>query len=549
MTASDPLNEHLIAEISDLKKEISHLKAIIDQREAATRLTLYHDDKYKTILDNMEEFYFEVDLAGHFTFFNDQICKVFGYSREELMGMNNRDYTNNEISIRMFNDFNQVFKTGNSFRIADYTIVTKEGASRNLEISVSLLKDQNGCPVGFSGVGRDITDRKQKELDRALLIDQLEQVQRLEAIARLAGGVAHDFNNILMGMQGNISLILLKVDADEITVKRLKKMEELIDRGAHLIQQLLGFANAKVKTVNPININNIIENTSYFFGKGKKNIVVHQDLEKSLWPVDLHRGAMEQILLSIYMNAEQAMPEGGDLFITSRNVFLDDAFVNPFNLQPGRFVHISIKDTGVGMDLATQRKIFEPFFTTKEFGLGNGLGLATVFGIVRNHGGMIKVESEKGRGAVFHIYLAAANHGKEGPEGNGALDDLFPQDRVLLVIDDPLMNDVCESLLTELGYQVVAAKNQSEAYEKFSLNAGKIRMVMIDSSLSERTGDQIISRLQSINPLVPVLLIDGYRENEAFPLVDEKRVYLIQKPFSLSHLSEIIRKIRQANPQ
>lgn len=543
MNPKEQSKEALMDEICDLKNQIVQLKGIIDQTKSDAANAFSREDKYKTILDNIEEFYFEVDLAGNFTFFNDQICKVFGYSREELMGMNNRTYTTNEIALRMFRNFNEVFKTGHSFKIADYGIVAKDGISKNLEISASLKKGPNGEPVGFCGIGRDITDRKQKELERALMIDQLQQAQRLEAIATLAGGIAHDFNNILMGMQGNISLILLKVDTDTITFKRLKKVEELIDRGANLIQQLLGFAKTKVKTANPTNINHVIENTAYFFSRSKKNIVVHKDLEKNIWAVDIHRGSIEQVLLSIYMNADQAMPEGGDLFIKSRNVFLDEALVNPFNLKPGRFIHISIKDTGVGMDLTTQKRIFEPFFTTKEFGQGSGLGLATVFGIIRNHGGMIKVESEKGKGATFHIFLAVTPDGKDLMNENLTSRGSVAQDTILLVNDDELMIDVCESLLAELGYHVLSARSMFEAYEKFAQNEKKIKIVMIDASLPAMKGDKVLAQLRKINSLVSVLLIDGYREDSFYPLVDEQKVFLIQKPFSLGQLSETIRKI------
>ncbi|MBU0990917.1 MAG: PAS domain S-box protein [Proteobacteria bacterium] len=548
MNISEKTKEDLINEVADLKKQIKNLNAIIDQQKEDEHHAESREDKYKTILDNMEEFYFEVDLAGNFTFFNDQICKVFGYSRDELMGMNNRSYTTNEIALQMFRDFNEVFRTGKPFKITDYSIVTKDGTAKNLEISASLKKNKNGNLIGFCGIGRDITDRKQKEMERALLIDQLQQSQRLEAIATLAGGVAHDFNNILMGMQGNISLILLKVDTDTLTFKRLKKVEELIERGAHLIQQLLGFAKTKTNAANPLNINNVIENTSYFFSRSKKNIAVHTELEKNIWPVDIGQGAVEQVLLSLYMNADQAMPQGGELFIKTRNVFLDDAFVNPYNLTPGRYINISIKDTGIGMDMATQKRIFDPFFTTKDLGQGNGLGLASVFGIVRNHGGMIKVESEKGKGAAFNIFLSAYPDENETSYAYFSGKTSIDLNTILLVNDDELMIDVCESLLTELGYRVISVRSINDAYEKFVQNVKKIKIVMIDITLPDMTGDDVLIRFKKINPLVPVLLIDGYREGDTHQ-ISEKKVYIIQKPFSLGQLSEKIRKIMKEEPQ
>ena len=196
-------------ELRACREQLETQQRLIEAQEKKYQDILSREEKYKAILENMEEFYFEVDLDGRFTFFNDRLCEMCGYARETLMGMSNRTYTKYDIAMKMYKDFNEVFRTGHALRFVDYEIVTKEGQLKYIELSVSLRKDKDGNSIGFCGIGRDITDRKQKEMERALLIDQLQQAQRLEAIATLAGGIAHDFNNILMGMQGNISLILL----------------------------------------------------------------------------------------------------------------------------------------------------------------------------------------------------------------------------------------------------------------------------------------------------------------------------------------------------
>ena len=540
MNNRDTSKKALLDELRACREQIEAQQKIIAVKERQHQEILSREEKYKTILENMEEFYFEVDLVGRFTFFNDQLCEICGYPREVLMGMSNKTYTKNNIALKMYKDFNEVFRTGHPLRFADYEIVTKEGQSKYIEVSVSLRKGKDGQSMGFCGIGRDITDRKQKEMERALLIDQLQQAQRLEAIATLAGGVAHDFNNILMGMQGNISLILLKVDAGTTTFERLKKVEALIERGADLIQQLLGYAKINTYHVDPVNINLVIDHTSHFFGRIKKDILVTKNLQKNIWTVDINKSAVEQVLLSLYMNAEQAMPNGGELVIQTKNTFIDKTSARSHNLKHGRYVHICVKDTGIGMDAATQKKIFDPFFTTKALGQGNGLGLASVFGIVRNHGGMIDVESEKHHGTAFNIFLPASSDRNEIKNTSGDDSPLADSETVLLVNDDELMNDVCESFLRELGYRVILAKSICEACDKCAWQINKIKMVMVDLNLPD------MKCLTDLDPLkahtdIPVLLMDGGGFWE--DISENHHVHVIQKPFSLSQLSEKVKAL------
>ena len=540
MNDRDPSKKELLDALKTCREQLEMQQRIIESQERKYRDSLSREEKFKTILENMEEFYFEVDIAGRFTFFNDQLCEIYGYTRDALMGMSNKDYTKNNIAMKMYKDFNEVFRTGHPLRFACYEIVTKDGQLKYIEISVSLRKDEDGHSIGFSGIGRDITDRRQKEMERSVLIDQLQQAQRFEAIATLAGGIAHDFNNILMGVQGNISLILLKVDADTSTFKRLKKVEALIERGADLIQQLLWYAKIKTYHVDPVNINLVIDHTSHFFARTKNNIAVTKNLQKNVWAVGINKSAVEQVLLSLYMNAEQAMPNGGQLFIQTKNTFIDKISARSQDLKPGRYIRISVGDTGIGMDAATRKKIFDPFFTTKALGQGNGLGLASVFGIVRNHGGMIDVESEKNHGATFNIFLPASSDRNEIKSTSSGNDPMADWETVLLVNDDELMNDVCASFLKELGYDVISAKSICEACEKYARQGNKIKMLMVDLNLPDMTCRADLDRLNT-HGKTPVLLMDGGEYWDAF--FENHHVHVIQKPFSLSLLSEKIKSI------
>ena len=230
----------------------------------------------------------------------------------------------------------------------------------------------------------------------------------MEAIGTLAGGIAHDFNNLLMGILGNATLTLMNMDPGHPGYDRLKNIEKYVQSGADLTRQLLGFARGGKFEVRPTNLNELIQRTSEMFGRTKKEITISLNLQKDIWTVDVDRGQIEQVLLNFYVNAWQAMPEGGNLHLQTANEMLDDSYIQAFSVIPGNYVRFSITDTGVGMDPNTQKRVFEPFFTTKEKGRGTGLGMASAYGIIKNHGGFINVNSEKGRGTSFTVYLPAS---------------------------------------------------------------------------------------------------------------------------------------------
>ena len=254
------------------------------------------------------------------------------------------------------------------------------------------IKDLDSGKVG--GVvefARDITQEKKLE-------EQLQQAQKMEALGTLAGGIAHDFNNLLMGIQGRASLVLMDKDSSHLDFEHLKGIEEYVKSAANLTKQLLGLARGGKYQVRQLDLNEIVKKTSGMFGRTKKEIKIHKKYQKDIWTVEADQGQIEQILINLYVNAWQAMPGGGELYLGTENVTLGEDYVKPFSVEPGKYVKISIADTGVGMDEATKQKIFEPFFTTKERGMGTGLGLASVYGITKNHGGFIYVNVKKARG-------------------------------------------------------------------------------------------------------------------------------------------------------
>jgi len=253
-----------------------------------------------------------------------------------------------------------------------------------------------------------MTEKKQAAREKEKLQAQLQQAQKMEAIGTLAGGIAHDFNNLLMGIQGRTSLILADIGSDHPHFEHLTEIEKYVGSAAELTRQLLGFARGGKYQVLPSNLNELIEKSSRMFGRTKKEITIERKYEEELWTVEVDRSQIDQVLLNIYVNAWQAMPTGGTLSIQTENVYLDKKFVKPYNTSPGDYIKVTIKDTGVGMDDKTLKMVFDPFFTTKEKGRGTGLGLASAYGIVKNHDGIITVRSKKRQGATFNIYLPAS---------------------------------------------------------------------------------------------------------------------------------------------
>ena len=282
-----------------------------------------------------------------------------------------------------------------SFQIA---LSGLDAASTDLEVTGQLVLDDCGVPIAIQGSTRNITERKRFEA-------QLQQAQKFEAIGTLAGGIAHDLNNLLMGIQGRTSLMLLQTDPIQPQFEHLKEIETYIKRAAKLTQQLLGFARGGKYEVSPTNMNDLIEKSAQMFGRTKKEITIHKKYHDQIWSVEIDRSQIDQVLLNIFVNAWQAMPAGGHLYIQTNNEILGEDITEAHGVRPGKYVAISIADTGIGMDEKTLKRVFDPFFTTKEKERGSGLGLASAYGIIQNHDGTILAESETGQGTTFRIYL------------------------------------------------------------------------------------------------------------------------------------------------
>jgi len=415
-----------------------------------------------------------------------------------------------------------------------FRLMKRDGEELWAELNAVLI-NWEGKPATLNFL-RDITLQQQLEA-------QIQQIRRLEALGTLAGGIAHDFNNLLMGIQGRTSLMMMNSDFSRVHYEDLKGIEDIVKSGVDLTKQLLGFGRKGKYEAKPTDLSKLVHTSSQMFGRTKKEIKIHYKYQKDIWAAEVDRGQIEQVLLNLYVNAWQAMPGGGELYLQTENVTFDESYTNAYEVKPGRYVKISVTDTGVGMDKATKERIFEPFFTTKEMGRGMGLGLASAYGIIKNHEGILNVYSERGEGTTFNICLPACE--KKIIDEKKPLEGIIRgTEAVLLVDDEDIIVDIGKKNLEKLGYKVITARNGKEAVELYKKTQGNIDIVVLDMIMPEMGGGETYDKLKEINPDVKVILSSGYSiEGQASEILKRGCDGFIQKPFRMKQLSRKINEV------
>ena len=419
---------------------------------------------------------------------------------------------------------------------SEYRMVSPDGRERWFRDEARVVAEARGTPPYLFGMMRDITDRKELE-------QQLRQAQKMEAVGQLAGGVAHDFNNILSAIMGFSELAALGLDPESAPARDLRESTKAVERASTLVRQLLAFSRRQ--TLDPM----VLDAGELVAGMEKMlRRVIREDIELAferapdLGRVKVDPGQLEQIVLNLAINARDAMPDGGTLSIATANVELDQvyAYAHPYT-EPGRYMRLSVSDTGVGMDAATRSRIFEPFFTTKEADRGTGLGLATVYGIVKQSGGSIEVHSRPGEGASFEIFLprvdeaAAAIEEPVRPPPRGT-------ETVLLVEDDSGVRSVAARILASLGYVVLETSNGPQALELAERREGPIDLLLTDVVMPGMNGRELARRLTSLRPGIAVVYTSGYTDGAISEGdLQEAGASFIHKPFGKHELARGLR--------
>jgi two-component system cell cycle sensor histidine kinase/response regulator CckA len=393
---------------------------------------------------------------------------------------------------------------------------------------------------------RESADRR----DRKRLEQQVSQLQKFEAIGRLAGGIAHDFNNLLGAILGWAEMGLEDAQAGSRARQRFQKITEQAQRAAKLTAQILAFARRQVLQPRKLNLNTAVEDVTSLLHKLIGDRVEIRVLpDKALHSAMADPAQIEQVLMNLCLNARDAMPEGGVLVIETHNVeiALEQVRIHP-EARPGRYVLLSVSDTGVGMDKSTVERIFEPFFTTKELGRGTGLGLATVYGIVKQHGGFVYVYSEPGKGTAFRLYFPRCDGPAESLESKAPLELRRGDETILLADDHDGLRQSAHEMLRELGYHVLTAANGREAVSLFEFNVDRVNLVLLDIMMPEMDGPEAYEHIRALRPAVPVIFTSGYTP-DAVPFIAAvgRGSQVLQKPYTLRSLSQAVRDALDAS--
>jgi PAS domain S-box-containing protein len=497
--------------------------------------------RYKELLENVDDAVYILDLAGNVLEANEAAYSRLGYTEQQFLELNLADIIPREDAHSIIDRLGKGTQDDPHSKIIVETSHAKtDGELIPVEIHSRAIS-YRGRHVILNAV-RDITLRIEAEKEKRLLQNQLLHSQKMEAVGTLAGGIAHDFNNLLMGIQGYISLMRLQTNLEDPNSEYIQGIENAVKNAANLTNQLLGFARKGKYALKQTNINKLIINSTKMFTRTRKEIVTHQQLQDNIWSVRVDPGQIEQVLINLYLNAWHAMPQGGDLKIQTENVYLSDPYCKPFEVTGGNYVKISITDSGVGIDEEIIERIFEPFYTTKDVGKGTGLGLASAYGIIKNHNGIIRVYSEKDHGASFNIFLPSSD--LDDPVDAEVNSELLRGNETILLVDDEEGTILVEKMmLEELGYTVFSARSGKQAIELYKEHWAGFDLVALDMIMPVMNGKDTYVELKKINPDVKVLLVSGYSLNKQIEeLMGSGCKGYIQKPFDIVQLSQMIRQ-------
>ncbi|MCP4214072.1 MAG: PAS domain S-box protein, partial [bacterium] len=490
----------------------------------------------------------QTDTDFRIIYINDAACKLFGWTFEEIKGKSPVVFYAPADHAKQDKENRPIQKNTVALSPGESIYRKKDGSLFCGQFKVSPLTDQNGNIYGYMGIIQDISQRKKSQEDRVQLEEQLLHAQKMEAVGNLAGGIAHDFNNILGVIMGYTQLTVDNISDVPRAQYNLEKIMIAADRAKEVVKQVLTFSRKEEKDLRPLYIANVLQETlSLLRASLPATIEIRREIRKGLKPVMANFTQIHQVVMNICTNAAHAMKEnGGVLAIDLKEAILDDRTVAGKELEPGKYQQLTFSDTGNGMLPVVMRRIFEPYYTTKKKGEGTGLGLAVVHGIVKSHGGDISVESEPGKGTVFHLFLPETEDEwvtkKKSP---GTIPG--GNERILLVDDEILLVDMESHMLSRLGYRVAAHTGSHEALEDFRNHPHQFDLVITDQTMPNMTGLQLSSQLKRIRSDIPIILCTGFSE-----VINEKNFKtrgidgFIMKPILKKKLAQLIRSLLDA---
>jgi PAS domain S-box-containing protein len=531
----------IVRDISERKLAEEALRLAHDELEAKVRERTAELEQQRLflrqVIDLNPSFVFAKDREGRFTLVNQALAEAYGTTVEGLLGKTDADFNANTEEVEAFKrDDLEVIDSGVEKFIAEEVITDASGNVRWLQTIKRPMAGHDGKVTQMLGVATDITGRKQAEDALHDSEEMLRQAQKMESIGTLAGGIAHDFNNLMTAVTGYSELVLRRINSEDPLRAKIEEIKNAGDRAACLTRQLLAFSRKQMLKPLVFDLNTVLTGMSKMLPRLiGEDIDLRFDLHASLGHVKADPGQMEQVLMNLAVNGRDAMPAGGCLTVKTENVeFAGRFFKRQMVVEPGRYVVLSVSDNGIGMSPETQTHIFEPFFTTKEVGKGTGLGLATVYGIVKQSGGSIWVYSEQGKGTTFRIYLPRVDEVVEVEDGDEAVRPVpTGNETVLLVEDEDMVRDLVREILKEYGYRVLSASNGIEGLNLCRNFDGKIHLLVTDVVMPQMSGRELAENIATLRPETRVLYMSGFTDDAIVThgvLADD--MCFIQKPFS-----------------
>jgi PAS domain S-box-containing protein len=523
-----------------LRREIEAQTAL----QRAEKTLQETEELYSKVIAAIPDIVVQTDVNGQILFLNDVALQISGYQRAEVQGKYLLEFIAPEDQESAIENMSLMFDR--SLGPKEYTIVMKDGEKIPFEINSDVLRRNDGSPYGIVNICRDITDRKQAEADKVKLEEQYHQAQKMEAIGQLAGGVAHDFNNMLNIILGYSQLALLKIEPSSPLKADLQEIMNATKRSTDLVRQLLAFARKQTIAPKVLDLNHAVADTLNMLRK-----LIGEDIDllwmpaANLRPVKMDPTQVDQILANLAVNARDSISGVGKITIETGKAEFDETYCSQHSgFVQGHYVMLAVSDNGCGMDKETCEKIFEPFFTTKEIGKGTGMGLATAYGIVKQNNGFVNVYSEPGKGTTFKIYLP--RHGEDEAvidEPTAQAKPLTGTEVVLLVEDEETLLKMGKMMLEELGYTVLEAGNPNEAIKLAGQYAGDIHLLVTDVVMPEMSGRDLQKRLSALRPDMKYLFMSGYTANViAHRGILDEGVNFLQKPFLMDVLATKVRE-------
>ncbi|HLJ92640.1 MAG TPA: PAS domain S-box protein [Gemmataceae bacterium] len=506
----------------------------IDERKRAEEALRASEMKYRSLAENLEQGVCLKDAELRYVAANQRYCRTLGLSEADIVGKTDRELFPLHLAAKYQAEDRLILRDGRRSEREEETRVA--GQPRMVRMVRTPVRDDQGTIVGVLGILWDVTEQR-------LLENKVRQVQKMEAVGQLAGGVAHDFNNLLTVILGNVSLLRAHRMPEEVASELLNATEKAALRAAELTSKLLGFSRRTTLRAIETNLNACVEETVMILQRTlDPAITIEVDTAPDLWKVEADPSQINQVLMNLCLNARDAMPKGGRLRIETRNGILDEEYARGHaEARPGEFVRLRVEDNGQGMPPEVRQRIFEPFFTTKEPGRGTGLGLAMVFGIVKQHKGWIDCYSEVGRGTKFDIYLPRFQPPQEaGPSPAPSPTAAGGHDTILLVDDEPMIRTLGQNILQSYGYQVLLAENGARAVEIFQRDWQKIDLVILDLTMPGLAGREAYELLIQINPQARVLFASGYSAEEIAQMPSERVQGFVRKPYLPEELAHAV---------